>query len=94
MKVSNERFKYTKDFNMAMSVTEWHGKRFKEIWYSCLEWSHLGAVTDQWWNAGNEAMRLGFSFDVENLLTNLAPTNLSERVLQTCNVRNVRHNLL
>jgi len=85
MKVSNERFICTKDFNMIMSVTEGHG---------CLGWSHLGAVRDQWWNAVNEVMRLGFSCDVENLLTNLAASNLSERGLQTRNVRNVKHNLL
>lgn len=94
MKVSNERFICTKDFNTIMSVTEGHGKRFKEMWHGCLEWNHLGAVRDQWWNAGNEVMRLGFSFDVENLLTNLAATNLLERILQTHNLRNVINDVL
>jgi len=79
---------------MIMSVTEGHGKSFKEIWYGCLEWSHLGAVRGQWWNAGNEVMRLGFTFDVENLLMNLAAINLSASILQTRNLRNVIHNLL
>jgi len=46
------------------------------------------------WNAGNEVMRFGFTLAVENLLMNLAATNLSERILQTQNIRNVRHNLL
>jgi hypothetical protein len=77
-----------------MSVTEEHGKSFEEIWYGGLEWSHLGAVRNQWWNAGNEVMRLGMSVDVDNLLMNLTATNLSERILQAHNVRNVRHNLL
>jgi hypothetical protein len=59
-----------------------------------LEWSHLGAVRNQFWNTGNEVMRLGFTLYVENLLMNVTATNLSERILQAHNLGNVRHNLL
>jgi hypothetical protein len=76
MKVSIKRVICSKDLNMIMSVTEGHGKSLKEIWYGSLELSHLGAVRNQWWNAGNEVMRLAFALDVENLLINLATTNL------------------
>ena len=48
MRVPNERFICTKDLNVIMSVTERHGKSFKEIWCGGLEWSHLGAVRNQW----------------------------------------------
>lgn len=92
--MSNERFICTKDLNMIMSLTEGHGKSFKEIWCGCLDWSYLGAVRNQWWNAGNEVLRLGITLHVENLLMNLAATKLSERILQAHKLRNFRHNLL
>jgi len=37
MKVSTERFIFTKDLDMIMPVTEGHGKSFKEIWCNSLE---------------------------------------------------------
>jgi hypothetical protein len=94
MKVSTERFICAIDLNMVKSLTKGHGKSFKEIWYGGVEWSYLVAVPDQWWNAGNEVMRLGFALNVENFLMNLAATSRSERILQARNARNVRHNLL
>jgi hypothetical protein len=90
MKVSTERFICAIDLNMVQYLTKGHGKSFKEILYGGLEWSYLAAVPDQWWNAGNEVVRLGFALNVENL----AATSRSERILQARNARNVGHNLL
>jgi hypothetical protein len=56
-----------------------------------LEWSYLVAVRDQFWNAGNEVVGLGFTLNVENFLMSLAATSRSERILQARNTRNVRH---
>jgi hypothetical protein len=80
-KVSTERFICTEDLNMVKSLTEVRGKSFKEIRYGGLEWSYLVPVRDQWWNAGSEVVRFGFTctLNVENFLMNLAATSRSQR---------------